>query len=90
MVHVPAGKVRVILRSEKMDRLSLGSDSVATALEVSLRPKCIACGNTRVFYVVRGGEASLWQTMDPFPAPAKIAACGKCRSRHSLIMDYSD
>ena len=73
-----------------MDRLALGSESAPTVLDISLKPKCIACGNTRVFYVAKGSEASLWQTRDPFPAASRIAACGKCRSRHSLIMDYSD
>jgi predicted nucleic-acid-binding Zn-ribbon protein len=73
-----------------MNRISLKSDSVATGIDLKLKPKCIACGNTRVFHVTIAGETGLWNTMDPFPALGKLASCGKCRSRNAFIMDYSD
>jgi hypothetical protein len=59
-------------------------------VEVRLRPTCIACGNTRLFYAKVDGEETLWNTVTPLPEDAKIMACGRCRSRNSVMLTYSD
>lgn len=63
---------------------------VVTALDMEMKPKCITCGNTRLFFVTVREETSAWTTTEPMPEGAKVAACGRCRSRRSVIMDYSD
>ncbi len=63
---------------------------VGTDVDVRLRPACIACGNSRSFYVHLEGESILWMTVDPRPEGAKITSCGRCRSRNSVMMIYAD
>lgn len=63
---------------------------VGTDVDLRLRPTCIACGNTRTFYVNMAGGTVLWNTVDRRPEGARIAACGRCRSRNSVMTVYSD
>jgi hypothetical protein len=67
------------------------SSRIAVAgVELSLKPKCITCGNTRTFFVSTGEQISVWNTFERMPAGARVLACGRCRSRRSVIMDYDD
>lgn len=61
-----------------------------TGIDLMLKPKCITCGNTRTFFVVAQEVTSIWNTAEPMPSGSRVLACGRCRSRHSVIMDYAD
>lgn len=63
---------------------------ITNGVEVEFKPKCIVCGNTRTFTLIASGETVTWTAGSPAPAGARPVMCGKCRSRNSLIMDYSD
>jgi hypothetical protein len=50
---------------------------------------CIACGNRRTFWVKRGEQnaiANAWE----IAAEDTIIACGRCRSRNSVLYDVSE
>jgi hypothetical protein len=52
-------------------------------------PVCIACGNRRTFWVKRAGEnaiANAWE----MNANDTVVACGRCRSRNSILYDCSE
>lgn len=55
-----------------------------------LGPTCIACGNSRVFVVLRDGEPEVAPVMELPDGEAVIVACGRCRSRNSVIIGYVD
>lgn len=56
----------------------------------SYKPKCLTCGNTRAFHVATNDSTVVWNTFEPMPPAGKVVACGRCNSRNSVIMDYSD
>lgn len=72
-----------------MTRLEPGPDAPID-LDLRIRLKCIACGNSRVFFAYHEGTHFLWEAHKPMPLGGKVQACGRCRSRHSLMRDYSD
>lgn len=59
-------------------------------IDLRIRLKCITCGNSRVFYVLQEGHSFLWEAHKPMPEGARVQACGRCRSRNSLMRDYAD
>ena len=49
-------------------------------------PVCIACGNRRLFWVRRNEEnaiANAWEIR----LSDRMVACGRCRSRNSILFD---
>lgn len=61
-------------------------------LELSgrLGPWCLACGNKRRFWVETPTGAELAELEDVLAGDVHILACGRCRSRHSLVMARVD
>ncbi len=49
-------------------------------------PVCIACGNRRTFWVRNGSENMIENAWEIAP-DAQIIACGRCRSRNSILFD---
>ncbi len=52
-------------------------------------PVCIACGNRRTFWVKRDGQNAVANAWDLAQDDA-IVACGRCRSRNSVLYDCND
>lgn len=52
-------------------------------------PVCIACGNRRTFWVKRDEENAVANAWDLAPEDT-IVACGRCRSRNSILYDSGD
>lgn len=61
-------------------------------LELSgrLGPLCLACGNKQQFWVELQQGMHLVQLCDVLEDNVHIRACGRCRSRHSLVMARID
>lgn len=61
-------------------------------LELSgrLGPLCLACGNKQRFWVEMPGGMQLASLGDLLEDDVRIRACGRCRSRHSLVMARVD
>jgi hypothetical protein len=60
--------------------------------EVSGRfgPMCIACGNTRRFWVSTPNGEQLAELHELGDGEARIVACGRCRTRHSVVIARVD
>jgi hypothetical protein len=52
-------------------------------------PVCIACGNRRTFWVKKEDENMVANAWD-IGLDDTIVACGRCRSRNSVLFDCSD
>jgi DNA-directed RNA polymerase subunit RPC12/RpoP len=52
-------------------------------------PVCIACGNRRTFWVRRGEQNAIANAWEIMPAD-KMIACGRCRSRNSIVYDCNE
>jgi hypothetical protein len=61
-------------------------------LELSgrLGPLCLACGNKQRFWVETPTGARVSELEDVLQGDVRILACGRCRSRHSLVMARVD
>ena len=61
-------------------------------LELSgrLGPLCLACGNKQRFWVEMSHGVQLAELRDLLEDNVRIRACGRCRSRHSLVMARVD
>ena len=61
-------------------------------LELSGRsgPLCLACGNKQRFWVEMPGACNSRVSGDVLEDDVRIRACGRCRSRHSLVMARVD
>jgi hypothetical protein len=53
-------------------------------------PLCLACGNKQRFWVQTPSETRLADLDDVLEGDVRILACGRCRSRHSLVMARVD
>lgn len=53
-------------------------------------PKCLACGNAQNFWIRDGSEESLLSMRDVPDGTAEVVACGRCRSRNSIVVTYLD
>jgi hypothetical protein len=72
-----------------MPRLAPRQEPPAQGRILGPAPTCIACGNTRTFWVRRGEEVvhvAAW-TLEPAD---KLVACGRCRSRNSLVLGWAE
>lgn len=58
-------------------------------VEGSRTPVCIACGNRRLFWVRRDEENAVANAWEIRPGD-KIIACGRCRSRNSILFDSNE
>jgi hypothetical protein len=52
-------------------------------------PACIACGNRRTFWVRKGDENMILNAWE-IDGSMRIVACGRCRSRHSVVFETTD
>jgi hypothetical protein len=52
-------------------------------------PVCIACGNRRIFWVRRADENIVAYAWEIQPHD-KLVACGRCRSRNSVLFDCNE
>jgi hypothetical protein len=61
-------------------------------LELSgrLGPLCLACGNKHRFWVETPQGLQLADLGEVLEGDVRIRACGRCRSRHSLVMARVD
>lgn len=55
-----------------------------------LGPLCLACGNKRRFEVEGADGARIAELDTVLQDNVRIVACGRCRSRHSLVMARLD
>lgn len=55
-----------------------------------LGPMCIACGNTRQFWIHTPEGDSLLETTSLPKGEIKVRACGKCRSHNSIVVAHVD
>ena len=63
----------------------------STDLKVRRRgPVCIACGNSRQFWVADGGEERLLEVTQLPSGEREVVACGRCRSRNSVVVGHFD
>lgn len=55
-----------------------------------LGPLCIACGNTRRFWVHTPSGNELCELAELPDGEARVVACGRCRSRNSIVISRLD
>jgi hypothetical protein len=55
-----------------------------------LGPLCIACGNTKRFRIRSNGGEVLCEIPDLPEGEVRILACGRCGSRHSIVVSHVD
>jgi hypothetical protein len=53
-------------------------------------PLCLACGNKKRFWLQTPSETRLADLDEVLEDEVRILACGRCRSRHSLVMARVD
>jgi hypothetical protein len=73
-----------------MRRLYAPTQDAENDVDIRIRPKCFTCGNTRTFFVSVRSQVRVWDSSAQMPSDGKIVSCGRCRSKNSIIMDYSD
>jgi hypothetical protein len=49
-------------------------------------PMCLACGNTRRFSITDSLGTRTVELADLAEGPVEIAGCGKCGSRHCIVV----
>jgi hypothetical protein len=52
-------------------------------------PVCIACGNRRTFWIRHGEHNAIANAWEIQPDD-KLVACGRCRSRNSILFDSGE
>lgn len=55
-----------------------------------LGPECIACGNTQRFWIQSADGEDLVDASDLPAGQVQITACGRCRSRNSVVIAHLD
>jgi len=55
-----------------------------------LGPLCIACGNTRRFWIHGQDADRLVELKDLPEGEVRVTACGRCRSRRSIVIAHVD
>lgn len=68
-------------------RIMLDRSSAATQ---KLGPVCIACGNTRTFWVQEVGGVRVVEIRDVPDGEVRVHSCGRCRSRNSIVVAHVD
>ena len=53
-------------------------------------PYCITCSNTRRFWIETPAGEQLYELSDLPDGDVHLVACGRCRSRHSIILAHID
>lgn len=53
-------------------------------------PVCIACGNSRQFWVIKGDLEQLVEVVRMPGHQYEVVACGRCRSRNSVVVGHVD
>jgi hypothetical protein len=72
-----------------MPRLLKRQEAPVEGRVIGRVPVCIACGNRRTFWVKHGEQnaiANAWE----IASDDTIIACGRCRSRNSVLYDVSE
>lgn len=66
--------------------MTLAYEATQTTRLNKMGPLCIACGNTRRFWIesIRGEQ--LIETENLPDGEVHIVACGRCRSHHSVVI----
>ena len=64
----------------------------AKALNLSgrLGPTCIACGNTRRFFIQTPEGDAVFDLSELPDGEVRVMACGRCRSRNSIVIAHID
>jgi hypothetical protein len=55
-----------------------------------LGPACIACGNTRRFFVHTPEGDAVFELSELPDGEVRVTACGRCRSRNSIVIAHID
>jgi hypothetical protein len=53
-------------------------------------PVCIACGNSRQFWIMCGDERLLMEVARLPDHECEIVACGRCGARNSVVVGHVD
>lgn len=53
-------------------------------------PMCLACGNTRTFWVDMPGGEVLVEMRTVREGEIRVTACGRCSSRNSIVVGHVD
>jgi hypothetical protein len=64
--------------------------SAKTDVSGQLGPMCIACGNTRWFWIQSDGDDELCELANLPDGEIRIVACGRCQSRRSIVIAHVD
>jgi hypothetical protein len=64
--------------------------SVTLNVTGRLGPVCIACGNTRTFWIVCPEGECLAEMPDLPEGDVRVTMCGRCRSRNSVVITRVD
>lgn len=62
----------------------------ASAVARKLGPICIACGNTRLFWVHAPSGDERLDIREAPDGEVRVQACGRCRSRNSIVIAHVD
>lgn len=72
-----------------MPRLVRRQEALVQGRVTGRAPGCIACGNRRLFWVCRDDEQTIANAWEIEPRD-RVIACGRCRSRHSVLYDIDE
>lgn len=64
--------------------------SVNAAASGRRGPVCIACSNNRRFWIHTEDGDRLCELSELPEGDVRIVACGRCRSRHSIVIGHVD
>jgi hypothetical protein len=64
--------------------------SASTNVAGRLGPLCIACGNTRRFWIHTPEGDQLVEISDLPDGDVQVRACGRCSSRNSIVIAHVD
>ncbi len=71
--------------------ITFASDVEKRIPRLHIVPVCLACGNRRVFLVKDGTDVvHLSGEMTAALPDLRDVICGRCRARHSTILDYEE
>ncbi|MBV9279618.1 MAG: hypothetical protein JOZ41_06015 [Chloroflexi bacterium] len=70
--------------------MKLNVTSASLQVTGHLGPMCIACGNTRRFWILTHDGDRLAEMSQLPDGEVRVLSCGKCRSRNSIVVTRID
>ena len=70
--------------------MKLTLSSAKADLSGRLGPLCIACGNTKRFWIQAETGDALFELRDLPDGEIRVTACGRCQSRNSIVVAHVD